>query len=174
MGWNITDLYHVELCNSIFLHTHGKRNPIFLYEHFGYKKKLLSSQKHDPEAFSKGSLNNGKQTHWRFLKQRREKQLFSILIAEQPIRKQNIKQKTPNQQANINFCNSYKLNSREKNPWSAPRPLVSNWTESFRRILICFRGYHQSYYPPDPCHGINQTFICNSISMEELWQKLTE
>lgn len=100
----------------------------------------------------------------------REKQLFSILIAEHPIRRK--KKKNKQQQANINFCNSYKLHSREKNPWSATRPLVSNRTESFRRILICFRGYHQSYYPPDLCHCINQTFICNSISMEEIWQKL--
>lgn len=67
---------------------------------------------------------------------------------------QNIlfKKKKHQQQANINFCNSYKRNSREKNPWSATRPLISNWTESFKRILICFRGYHQSYYPPDLCH----------------------
>lgn len=76
------------------------------------------------------------------------------------------------QQTNFNFCNSYKPNSREKNPWSATRPLVSNWTESFPRILSCSRGYHQSYYPRDLCHRINQTFICNSISTEETWQKL--
>lgn len=89
-----------------------------------------------------------------------------------PFLLQNILLKELKKKANINFCNSYKLNSREKNPWSATRPLVSNQTESLRWILICFRGHHQSHYPPDLCHCINQTLLCNSFSVEEMWQKL--
>lgn len=55
-------------------------------------KNLFSAQKHNPKAFSKGSLNNGKEMHRGSLKQRekggggeREKWLFSILMAEHPI-----------------------------------------------------------------------------------------
>lgn len=87
---NVADLDHVELGDAIFFHAHRKRNTIFLYEHFGYTK-LSSAQKHNPKAFSKGSLNNGKEMHRGSLKEteRRgeetEKWLFSILMAEHPI-----------------------------------------------------------------------------------------
>lgn len=138
-------------------------------------RNLLSTQKHSPEDFSKGFLNNSKQMHWGCLKQsergeKKRKKKREAVIFRSYCRISCQEKWTKTQQANINFCNNYKLNSSEKNPWSATRPLVSNWSQSFWRILICFSGCHQSYYPPDLCHRINQIFICNSISMEEMWQ----
>lgn len=120
----VPDLDHVELRDAIFLHAHRERNAIFLYQHLGYTN-LLAAQKHNPKAFSKGSLNNGKEMHRGSLKQierkgeEREKWLFSILMAEHPIQEKK-NQKTNNNRQTLIFVIAISIIAERRIPGVLP------------------------------------------------------
>lgn len=58
-----TNLYHVQLGNPIFIHTHRKWNAILFYKHLEIQAALWSGQKCKPEVRPGGCLHNSKLMH---------------------------------------------------------------------------------------------------------------